>query len=78
MLGLQCVEADNARATREFIEGSVAFAQSDSVVLWNLRKEFAEAPDAALVERFEESLAMKPESFQGGKVVTPFWEDKFQ
>ena len=78
MLGLECVEADNAGAARELIERSVAFAQSDHVLFGNLREEFAEAPDAALVERFEQSLAMKPESFQGRKVVAPFWEDKFQ
>ena len=78
MLGLECVEADNARAAREFIERSVAFAQSDHVLLGNLREKFGKAPNAALVERLKKGFAMKPESFQGGRVVTPFWEDKFQ
>ena len=78
MLGLECAEADNARATWEFIEGSVALPQSDSVLLGNLREKFAKAPNAALVERFEESLAMKPESFQGGRIGAPFRKNEFQ
>src|SRR5258706_13188086 len=78
MLGLECVEADNAGAARELIERSVAFAQSDHVLLGILREKFAEAPDAALVERFEQGLTMKPESFQRGRVVTPFRQNEFQ
>ena len=50
MLGLECVEADNARATWEFIEGSVAFPQSDSVLLGNLGEKFSKAPNTALVK----------------------------
>jgi len=48
------------------------------VLLGDLREKFAEAPDAALVERLKKSFAMKPESFQGGRVVGPFRKNEFQ
>jgi len=78
MLGLKRVEANTARAARKFIEWSVALIQGDYVLFGNVREEFAEAPDTALVERFEESLAMDPQSLKGGRVVTPLRENEFQ
>jgi hypothetical protein len=78
MLCLECVEADNARTTRKFIERSVALTQGEHVLFGNVRKEFAETPDTALGERFQESLAMNPQSLKSGRVVTPFRENEFQ
>jgi len=78
MLGLECVEAGYAGAPGQIVEWRVSFTQGDHVFFGNVREEFTEAPHPALGERFQESLAMNPQSLKGGRVVTPFRENEFQ
>ena len=50
MLGVEILDSGCARATLQTIERRVAFAQRDGVLFRNVRKQFAETPDTALVQ----------------------------
>ena len=51
VLGVQILDAGRAGAARQVIQRRVSFAQRNGVFLGDVRKQFAEAPDSALVER---------------------------
>jgi len=48
------------------------------MLLGNVREEFAEAPNPALIERFQQTLAMNPQSLKGRRVVAPFGQHEFE
>ena len=52
MLGVEILDTGRAGTSWHVIERRVSFAQRDGMFFSNVRKKFAEAPDAALVERF--------------------------
>jgi hypothetical protein len=78
MLGLEMIDTCELGATWQIVERSVAFAQGDRVLLGNLGEKFSKTPDTALVERLKKSFAVKPESFQGGRIRAQFRENEFQ
>ena len=51
VLGAKILDPSRARAPWQAVEWRVSFAQGDGVLFRNVGKEFAEAPDSALVER---------------------------
>jgi hypothetical protein len=50
MLGMEIFDSSDAGTTRQMVERRVPFPQSDGMFVRNMGKEFAEAPDSALVE----------------------------
>ena len=53
MLGVEILDTGRARAPGQAVQRRVAFTQRDDMLfaIGNVRKQFAEAPNAALVER---------------------------
>ena len=78
VLSLQRVEADNTRASRQIVEWRVALAQSNDVLFRNVGKEFAKAPDTALVEFMVRGLARKPDGFKGCWIKVSSGENEFE
>src|ERR1700690_3155066 len=81
MLGVETFDSRRLRATGQAIKWRIAFTQRDGVLLGGVRKELAEAPDAALVESVARGPTAEPESFQRrwvGVREDPSGEKKFQ
>src|SRR6266404_7048746 len=78
MLGVKILDTNRARASWQAVQRRVSFAQRDGMFfgIGNVRKKFAEAPDAALVERIVRGAAVEPERLQccrisGGTGASP-------
>ena len=81
VLRAKILNPGHARATRQVVERSVSFAQRDGMLRGNVRKQFAEAPDSALVKGIARSAALEPERLQHGgirRVGGPSREKEFQ
>ena len=81
MLGVKIVDSGVTGTTWQVVERRVAFPQSNGVFFRNMRKEFAKAPDSALVEIVARGTSFEPERFQCGGVGRgggPTGEAEFQ
>src|ERR1700690_156413 len=81
MLGVETFDSRRLRATGQAIKWRIAFTQRDGVLFGDVRKELAEAPDAALVEPVARGPTAEPESFQRHwvrRIEDPSGEKKFQ
>ena len=62
MFGQQMLDSRGLSATRQGVQGSVAFAQRDHFRFADfLRQDFSKAPDAALIQRKRRTAALQPE-----------------
>src|ERR1019366_6074592 len=73
VLGAEILNSGRACAPWQAVQRRVSFAERDGMFRGNVRKKFAETPDAALVERIARTAAVEPKSFQRRRirVVTP-------
>src|ERR1019366_139624 len=74
VLGAEILNSSRARAPGQVVERRVPFAERDGMFRGNVWKKFAEAPDAALVERFARCAAVEPKSFQRRRVESRWVE----
>ena len=80
MLGAETLNSGDSRATGQAIERRIAFAQGDGMFfeIGNVREDFAETPDAALVEGFARCAAIAPKRLQSCRIERPTGEGEFQ
>jgi hypothetical protein len=81
MLGMEIFDSSDAGTTRQMVERRVPFPQSDGMFVRNMGKEFAEAPDSALVEIVARGTTFEPERFQRSGIRrggSPTGEAKFK
>ena len=69
MLGVKLIDAKRFGCTAQMVKRRISFAERYRVAkAVENRQEFAEAPDAGMIERFRRAFALTPEPFQGSRI----------